>query len=313
MKRLRWLALVGVFAMIVAACSPSDGDASSTTAGPGATTTEAPSGPSTTGEAPMDFEGLTLASGGCGSELGYNDAEGEPATYGGKIDQIVAVDEFTVQFDLCSPDPAFLAKMAFSVFGIQPEEHLQATGGAPIDNPIGTGPYSLVEWVRGDQVVYEAFPDYYGPQPTHQTAVLRWATEGAQRLLELQSGNVDGITFPSTDDYPVIGEDPNLSLINKPEPNIFYVGFTNTFAPFDNPMVRRAIAIGIDRQRIVDTFYPPGSEVASHFTRLPSSCSPMPDSLMGSRPRSPIATCSVAISPSRALSPTTSPLSSPRT
>jgi ABC-type transport system substrate-binding protein len=266
MKRLRWLALVGVFAMIVAACSPDgDGDDTTTTAEPGGTT-EAPSGSTTTGEEPMDFEGLTLDSGGCGSELGYNDAEGNPATYGGKIDTITAVDDLTVDFQLCSPDPAFLAKMAFSVFGIQPAEHLQATGGAPIDNPIGTGPYSLVEWVRGDSVVYEAFPDYYGPQPTHQTAVLRWATEGAQRLLELQSGNVDGITFPSTDDYPVINEDPNLSLINKIEPNVFYVGFTNTFAPFDNPMVRRAIALGIDRQRIVDTFYPPGSEAASHFT-----------------------------------------------
>jgi len=253
MKRLRWLALVGVFAMIVAACSPDgEGDDTTTTAGPGASTTEAPSGSPTTGEEPMDFEGLTLDAGGC--------------DYGGKVSSITAVDEFTVDFQLCSPDPAFLAKMAFSVFGIQPAEHLQATGGAPIDNPIGTGPYSLVEWVRGDSVVYEAFPDYYGPQPTHQTAVLRWATEGAQRLLELQSGNVDGITFPSTDDYPVINEDPNLSLINKIEPNVFYIGFTNTFEPFDNPLVRQAIALGIDRQRIVDTFYPPGSEAASHFT-----------------------------------------------
>lgn len=251
MKRLRWLALVGVFAMIVAACSPSDGDGTTTTAEPGGTT-EAPSGPTTTGEEPMEFDGLTLDAGGC--------------DYGGKVSSITAVDAYTVDFQLCSPDPAFLAKMAFSVFGIQPAEHLQATGGSPLDNPIGTGPYSLVEWVRGDSVVYEAFPDYYGPQPTHQTAVLRWATEGAQRLLELQSGNVDGITFPSTDDYPVIEEDPNLSLINKIEPNVFYIGFTNTFAPFDNPMVRQAIALGIDRQRIVDTFYPPGSEVASHFT-----------------------------------------------
>ena len=48
--------------------------------------------------------------------------------------------------------------------------------------------------------------------------------------------------------------------------NIFYVGFTNTAAPFDNEKVRQAIALGIDRKRIVDNFYPPGSEVASHFT-----------------------------------------------
>jgi ABC-type transport system substrate-binding protein len=49
---------------------------------------------------------------------------------------------------------------------------------------------------------------------------------------------------------------------------------TNTFEPFTNQAVRQAIAKGIDRQRIVDTFYPPGSEVASHFTpcAIPNAC-----------------------------------------
>ena len=44
------------------------------------------------------------------------------------------------------------------------------------------------------------------------------------------------------------------------------MGMTNTFTPFDNVDVRKAVGMGIDRQRIVDIFYPPGSEVASHFT-----------------------------------------------
>ena len=48
----------------------------------------------------------------------------------------------------------------------------------------------------------------------------------------------------------------------------------NTYAPFDNEKVRQAIAMGIDRQRIVDNFYPPGSEVATHFTpcAIPNGC-----------------------------------------
>lgn len=246
MKRKRWLALAGVLAMVAAACT-SGTDATTTTAGG-----PEPTAPPGTTAPPAPFEGLALDSGGC--------------DYGGKINTITAVDEHTVEFALCSPDPAFLAKLAFSVFGIQPSEHLTATGGAPIDNPIGTGPYSLVEWVRGDSVVYARNDAYYGTVAPHSTAVLRWATEGAQRLLELQSGNVDGITFPSTDDYQVIRDDASLALIPKPEPNILYVAFTNTFEPYDNPDVRKAIALAIDRQRLVDTFYPPGSEVASHFT-----------------------------------------------
>lgn len=251
MKKMRWLALVAVLALIAVACGDDAADETTTTAADATTTTEGEA-PGTTEAPSEEFTGMALEAGGC--------------DYGGRVESITALDELTVEFDLCAPHPAFLAQIAFGVFGIQPAEHLEATGGSPLDNPIGTGPYMIDEWVRGDSVVYQRFDDYYGDPAPHQTAVLRWATEGAQRLLELQSGNVDGITFPSTDDYQTIEDDPDLQLVNKPEPNIFYVGFTNTFPPFDDVRVRRAIALGIDRQRIVDTFYPPGSEVASHFT-----------------------------------------------
>ncbi|MEX1037372.1 MAG: ABC transporter substrate-binding protein [Acidimicrobiia bacterium] len=250
MKRMRWLALVSVLALVVAACGGNGGTGETTTTAGETTTTTG--GTTTSVEPDPDFEGLTLDAGGC--------------DYGGRVNTITAVDEHTVEFALCGPHPAFLAQVAFGVFGIQPAEHLEATGGAPLDNPIGTGPYVLREWVRGDSVVYERFDDYYGTVAPHQTAVLRWATESSGRLLELQAGTADGITFPGTEDLETIENDPNLVLLDKPEPNIFYVGFTNTFAPFDDVNVRRAIALGIDRQRIVDTFYPPGSETASHFT-----------------------------------------------
>jgi len=252
MKRMRWLALIGVLALVVAACGTSADDTTTTTAAPDTPdTTAAPEQTTTTVDAGTPFEGLTLDAGGC--------------DYGGRVNTISALDENTVEFTLCGPHPAFLAQIAFGVFGIQPSEHLEATGGQPLDNPVGTGPYTLKEWVRGDSVVYERFDGYYGQVAPHQTAVLRWATESAGRLLELQT-QADGITFPGTEDLAGIDDDPALTLLSKPEPNIFYMGFTNTFAPWDDVNVRKAIALGIDRQRIVDIFYPEGSEAASHFT-----------------------------------------------
>ena len=242
-----------MLALVASACSSSSDDTTTTGAPEATTTTQA--APATTVAPDPAFEGRVLDSGGC-------DTEG----YSGRADTITAVDEFTVEFKLCNPHPAFLAQIAFGVFGIQPEEHLEATGGAPLDNPIGTGPYALKEWLRGDSVVFTRNDNYYGQVAPQETMVLKWSTESAGRLLELQSGNADGMTFPGVQDYATIETDPNLQLLDKPEPNIFYMGFTNTFAPWDNVMVRQAVAMGIDRQRIVDTFYPPGSETASHFT-----------------------------------------------
>ncbi len=197
-------------------------------------------------------------------------------SYGGKMKEIAAVDELTVKFSLCKPDPAFMAKVAFIPFAIQPKEWIEKNGGAGelLSKPIGTGPYMLESWNRGDSIVMKRNDNYWGKKAITQKLVFRWATEGAARLLELQSGTVDYITLISPDDYEKVENDPNLQLLHSEVPNIFYVGMTNTFEPFNNVKVRQAIAMGLDRKRIVDNFYPKGSEVASHFTpcSIPNGC-----------------------------------------
>jgi len=251
--------LLVLASMVLAGCA----QATPTEAPPVAT--EAPPAPPT--EVPMPpFEGTSLVAPNC--------------DYGGKFEKITAVDRYTVEFDLCAPFPAFLETLAFSVFGIYPAEWIEATVGdgvrttEALDTPVGTGPYVVKEWARGESITFERNPEFWGEPGIPETIVFRWNSEGAARLLELQSGTVDGIDNPSPDDFEVIAGDSSLQLIERPALNIFYVGITNTYAPFDNIQVRQAIAMGIDRQRIVDNFYPPGSEVASHFTPcvIPNGC-----------------------------------------
>ena len=165
---------------------------------------------------------------------------------------------------------------AFTVFGIQPSEHIDATAasGELLENPVGTGAYQLDSWNRGDSIIMSKFADYWGDAAIADTLVFRWATESASRLLELQSGAADYITNLAAADFATVEADPNLELVPLPAPNILYFGMTNTFEPFDNVDVRRAIGMGIDRQRIVDNFFPEGSEVASHFVPcgVPGGC-----------------------------------------
>lgn len=200
--------------------------------------------------------------------------------YGGWFKSIEATDQYTVTFTLCKSDPAFIQKIAFSVFGIYSKEWLEATAGETtrtsegLEKPVGTGPYMVSEWNRGESITFTAYPEYWGKAPEAETLVFRWSTESAARLLELQSGTIDGFDNVGPDDFTTIEGDANLHLQIRPALNIFYVGMTNSFPPFDNVKVRQAVAMGIDRQRIVDTFYPRGSEVASHFTpcAIPNAC-----------------------------------------
>lgn len=192
--------------------------------------------------------------------------------YGGTIQSISALDPQTVQFVLCEPDGAFPQKVAFSSVGIQPYEHLQATGGggeALFRNPVGTGPYMLQNWDLGNEIVLARNDSYWGQPAYEGTMIFRWASEAAARLVELQAGTVDGIDNPGPGDFDVIANDPNLQLFEREGLNIFYLGMNNMRPPFDNQNVRLAIAYAIDKQRIVDNFYPPGSTVANQF--MPSA------------------------------------------
>lgn len=187
--------------------------------------------------------------------------------YGGNFSSIEAVDDMTVKFTLCTPDPAFPAKVAFSAFGIHPSEYLEATGGTGdlIQNPIGTGPYMVERWDLGNELVLSKYDGYWDAPAIEDTVIFRWNSEAAARFTELQAGTVDGIDNPGEADFAVIEADPNYNLYPRSGTNVFYLGINNTVEPFNDVRVRQAISYGLDKQRLVDNFYPPGSAAATQF------------------------------------------------
>jgi len=192
--------------------------------------------------------------------------------YGGNFQTVEAVDELTVKFTLCTPDPAFASKVAFSAFQIYPSEYLEATnGGGPelFQNPVGTGPYMLESWNLGSEIVLTRNDAYWGEAGIEPTVIFRWNAEAAARLTELQAGTADGIDNVGAGDFEVVRNDPNLQLFERQGLNVFYIGLNNTIAPFDNLQVRQAVAHAIDKERIVANYYPPGSSVATQF--MPSA------------------------------------------
>ncbi|MEX1278974.1 MAG: ABC transporter substrate-binding protein [Chloroflexota bacterium] len=210
------------------------------------------------------------------SPISYPPGGPQDCDYGGEFSEIKAVDELTVEFTLCYSDPAFLSKIAFTSFAILDTADLEnnMANHLILAAPNGTGPYRLTQWQRGIQLVFDKNADYWGENVGADQLVFRWTTESAARLLELQAGTVDGIDNPAPNDFDTIRNDANLQLIERDALNTFYVGFNENFEPFDDVRVRQALAMGIDRQRIVDQYYPPGSEAASHFTpcSIPLGC-----------------------------------------
>lgn len=201
-------------------------------------------------------------------------------TYGGAFQTIEALDAHTVRFTLCKPDAAFLSKIAFPSFATQPQEWLEQNGGGGVGSrllemPLGTGPYRVQEWRAGEQLSLSAFDGYWGENKARQpNLVFRWHPDASQRLLELQSGAVHGIDNPLALDYQAIQDDPNLNLVYRPPMSVAFLGMNNTYPPFDNQLVRQAIAKAIDRNLLIENTLPPGYQAAAFFTpcTVPNGC-----------------------------------------
>ena len=262
--------MIVALGLVVAACG--GGGVSASPSGSGAE-------PSVASEQPFESEGTFEPMSWPEGEAADCEFEGddEYAAYTGQLAQIRAVDETTVEFELCRVDVAFLQKIAFSAFNIHDTGSLESdmVNHRVLARPNGTGPFMITEWQRGDHITMVRNPDYWGEAPSFETLIFRWSTDSAQRFVELQSGQVDGIDNPGPDDFAAIEGDSAFTLYPREGLNVFYVGFNNnpqidgydnSENPFANEAVRQAVAMGIDRQQIVDNFYPAGSEVASHFT-----------------------------------------------
>ena len=191
----------------------------------------------------------------------------EDCDYGGNFKSIEAVDANTVKVTLCNIDIAFISNMASMGLAIVPSEYMDSTGGTGdlLTNPIGTGPLKLESWDRGNEMVLTRFDDYWGEPSIEETVILRWNSESAARATELRAGTIDGMKFATPSDTPVFREDEAFTVVDIPPLTGVYLGISNFFFPFDDVRVRQAIAMSVDRERIVNNFFPDGSVLTTDF------------------------------------------------
>ena len=172
------------------------------------------------------------------------------------LDNAEAVDDTTVVFHMAKPFSIWPYTMA--IVGIVPEHaYDSATYGA---NPIGSGRYILKQWDRGQQIILEANPDYYGEQPKMKQVTILFMEEDAA-FLAAQAGQVDvAYTSATYSDQTIDGytltayQTVDNRGINLPttEPSVNADGVATGNAVTSDVAVRRAINIGIDRQEMID-------------------------------------------------------------
>ena len=174
------------------------------------------------------------------------------------VGSIEAVGEYTVVFKLKRVEAPFLANMGMdfadiispSAFMKNPKEFLR--------NPVGTGPFKFVKWVKDDRIVLTRNNDYWDKKggPYLERVVFRSIPENSVRFLELKTGNIHICQFPNPADIELAKKDRNLILPTQPGMNVGYLSFNHTKEPWkSNLNLRKAIAHAINRKAIVDNIY----------------------------------------------------------
>ena len=166
------------------------------------------------------------------------------------VEKVEAPDDYTVVFHLKQPTSYFLALLTTPpYFPVHPDyapDQIQSDQTAG-----GAGPYKIVKWVRDEELVLEANPNYYGEKPKTEKIIIKFYRDASTMRLALQNGEIDiawRTLRPS--DIDSLKKDGNFNVIEVPGGFIRYVCLNTKNEPTNNVKVRQALAAAIDRNEI---------------------------------------------------------------
>ncbi len=189
------------------------------------------------------------------------------------IESVMATGEFEVTFTLREANGVFLTNMAPTMTSLHSPTAVREHGTAYGDPEVGyvcTGPFRFVEWLPDQRVVLEHNEDYWRDVDGNlDRVVFQVIPDNAARFAALRAGQIDGTEQINVEDLDSIAMDDSLALQMRPPLNILYLAFNFRVVELQDVRVRRAISMAIDREAIVEAFYPPGAVVAK--TQVPPS------------------------------------------
>ena len=176
------------------------------------------------------------------------------------LKSVEKVNDYTVRITLNKPEAPFLSDLAMEYAGIQSKEYADAMlkAGTPekIDQePIGTGPFYLVRYIKDAVIRYKAFPQFWGGKAKIDDLIFSITPDASVRWAKLQKGECHVMPYPNPADLDAIRKDPKVQVLEQPGLNVGYLAYNTTKKPFDDVRVRKAVNMAIDKQAIIKAVY----------------------------------------------------------
>lgn len=181
------------------------------------------------------------------------------------VTSIDTPDDLTVVLNMETPNAAILDALTFLV--MLPEHELAEIAPADLiqsdwwkTNPIGTGPFMWAEYQPGQYVQLNAFDDYWRGRPQLDSIINRYYPEAGSSVIALRSGEIH-FSYLTSDEAASMEGTEGLNILSGQSQVANYFGFDLTEEQFNDPRVRQAFMLAIDRESIVDQLYGGGATV----------------------------------------------------
>jgi ABC-type transport system substrate-binding protein len=171
-----------------------------------------------------------------------------------EIAGVKVVDPHTLSVTLDKPRPYFLGNLTYPCAFVLPKAVVGAKEIRSVDQAVGTGPFKLSKVVEDQQIDLTAFDGYWGGKPKVERIARPVVIDNATRLSGFRNGQYDFLQLPRSD-VANVQSDPKLKPLLRFEqrPAVFYFLINQKeYAPFKDVRVRKAFAMAINREQIVN-------------------------------------------------------------
>lgn len=178
------------------------------------------------------------------------------------IEAVTVIDPLTVSFKLSRPSGQFLFDLGRGDAVIVAPESADTN----VTDPIGTGPFSFVQWDKGSRVILEQYGPYWGEPVALTKATYVFIGDTATMTNALLAGDIDGTNNFAPEALAVFESDPRFNVLVGTTEGETLLSTNNRKPPFDDLRVRQAMAHALDRKAIIDgATYGYGTPIGSHF------------------------------------------------
>jgi peptide/nickel transport system substrate-binding protein len=170
------------------------------------------------------------------------------------IDSIETPDDQTVIINLKEPFGAFMSNIASPWAAIVPQAVVEENGDLQ-QVMVGTGPFMLDEYVQETRTVLKANPDYFEGAPMLDGITYLIIPDEAARLAALRTGEIHLSALSDATSAGLAARSEGVSVASQQTTDYYLLGLNNQRPPFDNPLVRQAISLAVDRAGIVNSVF----------------------------------------------------------